>query len=90
VEAHRFDAAAALWTTRMRTQYPPDQYIDGRFAPTTGIDLRRDTIQRQSGSTANVAVDLLEYRTDGSVRHWVGSWDLVRTSAGWLLDQPHF
>jgi len=31
---------------------------------------------------------LIETRTDGSIRHWVGTWYLVRSGSGWLLDQP--
>jgi hypothetical protein len=90
VARHDFDAAARLWSASMRERYPPDQYIDGRFAATTGITLRRvETVSRTS-QTARVAVDLIEYRSDSTTRHWVGSWDLVRTSAGWLMDQPHF
>ena len=92
VVAHRFEEAARLWSPRMREQYPPKQYIDGRFAPTTAIEIRRLAITSESvvRRTATVAVDLIERRQDGSTRHWVGSWDLVLTSAGWLMDQPHF
>jgi hypothetical protein len=92
VVAHRFEEAARLWSPRMREQYPPKQYIDGRFAPTTAIEIRRLAITSESVArrTATVAVDLIERRQDGSTRHWVGSWDLVLTSAGWLMDQPHF
>jgi hypothetical protein len=93
VEAHRFDEAAALWTARMRRQYPPDQNIDGRFSRTTRIDLRRNvlvSIDRAAG-TAVVAVDLIEYRTvEPSPRRFVGRWDLVLTSGGWRMDRPHF
>jgi len=92
VVQHRFSEAAQLWSARMRQQYPPKQYIDRRFAATTGIDVRRDAITSESVARrpATVAVDLLEHRRGGSTRHWVGSWDLVLTSAGWLMNQPHF
>jgi serine/threonine-protein kinase len=92
VARHEFSAAARLWSPRMRAEYPPRQYIDGRFAPTTAIDIRRLTTTSQSTArrTATVAVDLVESRSDGSTRHWIGSWDLVLTSDGWLMDQPHF
>ncbi|HET7471512.1 MAG TPA: serine/threonine-protein kinase [Candidatus Limnocylindrales bacterium] len=90
VARHDFDGAARLWSASMRQRYPPDRYIDGRFAATTGITVRRAETVSRSGDTARVAVDLLEYRSDSATRHWVGSWDLVRTSAGWLLNQPHF
>jgi hypothetical protein len=93
VEAHQFDAAAALWTDRMRAEYPPDGYIDGRFAPTTAIDLNRNEViaLNSAAGTAVVAVDLIEHRTvEPTPRRFVGTWDLVRTPSGWLLDEPHF
>lgn len=93
VEAHRFDAAAALWTDRMLAEYPQDGYIDGRFAPTTQIDLNRNEVValNSSAGTAVVAVDLIEYRSSGpSPRRFIGSWDLVLTDAGWRMDEPHF
>ncbi len=40
--------------------------------------------------TAVVSVALTEYRESGEVRRFAGSWDLVRTSSGWLMDEPHF
>ena len=93
VEAHRFDEAAALWTARMRRQYPPDGYIDGRFSRTTRIDLRRNEITSlsRSAGTATVAVDLTEYRTvEPSPRRFVGWWELVLVDGQWLMDRPHF
>ena len=93
IETGRFDEAASLWSARMRQAYPPKGYVDGRFAMTTRIDLVRDllvAIDRDAG-TALVAVDLIEYRTvEPSPRRFVGSWDLVLTSRGWRMDEPHF
>ncbi|MFL5726261.1 MAG: protein kinase domain-containing protein [Chloroflexota bacterium] len=89
----RFDEAAALWTRQMRERYPPDQYIDGRFAPTTRIDLRRNEVvayNREAG-TATVAVDLVEYRSSGpSPRRYIGDWDLVLVNGRWLMNDPDF
>jgi hypothetical protein len=93
VETHQFDAAASLWTSRMRRQYPPDGNIDGRFSRTTRIDLRRDRVTAVDlrAGTAVVAVDLIEYRTvEPSPRRFVGRWDLVLTDRGWRMDEPHF
>jgi hypothetical protein len=92
VAQHRFDAAAALWSPRMRAQYPPAQYIDGRFAPTTAIDILHlaTTAESTADGTARVAVDLIEHRDDGTSRHWLGSWDLVLADGGWLMDRPRF
>ena len=88
-----FDAAAGLWTRSMRERYPPDGYIDGRFAPTTRIDITRLRIERMSlrAGTALVSVALTEYRSSGpSPRRFVGSWELVLSDRGWLMNQPHF
>jgi hypothetical protein len=93
VETHDFDAAAALWTRRMRRQYPPKGYIDGRFSRTTRIDLRRNEIisLNARAGTAVVAVNLIEYRTvEPSPRRFIGRWDLVLVNGRWLMDRPHF
>ena len=89
----RFDEAAALWTAAMRDRYPPAQNIDGRFAPTTAIDLRRNEIIAidQAAGTATVAVDIVEYRESGtSPRRFVGDWDLVLVDGEWLMNDPDF
>jgi len=91
VERHDYDAAAALWSPRMRREYPPSRYIDGRFDATTRIDINRLRIQRMSVSsrTAVVSIDITEYRSSGSARRWVGTWDLVLINGAWLMDDPH-
>jgi serine/threonine-protein kinase len=93
VVAERFDDAAALWTPSMLERYPPDAYIDGRFAPTTRIDLLRNDIVAidPEAGTATVAVDLVEYRESGpSPRRFTGSWDLVLVDGVWLMNDPDF
>ena len=62
VVEERFDEAAALWTAEMRDRYPPAGNIDGRFAPTTAIDLRRNEIVAfdPDAGSATVAVDIVE------------------------------
>ena len=89
-EQGQYDAAAALWSSRMRAEYPPAQNINGRFARSDtlmlqSIDLR--SIDEANGR-ATVSIDLLEVLDNGVARRWVGSWYLVRGTAGWLLDQP--
>ncbi len=77
----------------MLAEYPQAGYIDGRFAPTTRIDLNRNEVVAldSSAGTAVVAVDLVEYRSSGpSPRRFIGSWDLVLTGEGWRMDEPHF
>jgi hypothetical protein len=89
VDQRQFDAAAQLWSARMRAEYPPAQNIHGRFDTTRDLTLRRADVASvdQAGGRAEVAIDLLETTGAGS-RRWVGSWYLVRGGAGWLLDQP--
>jgi serine/threonine-protein kinase len=91
VAAHDYDAAAALWSPRMRSEYPPSRYIDGRFDATTGIDINRLRIERMSVARreAVVNIDITEYRRTGSSRHWFGTWDLVLISGAWRMDDPH-
>ena len=77
----------------MRDRYPPDQNIDGRFAPTTAIDLLRNEIIAidQAAGTATVAVDIVEYRESGpSPRRFVGDWDLLLVDGQWLMNDPDF
>jgi hypothetical protein len=92
VERHEFDAAAQLWSPRMREAYPPDGYIDGRFAPTTRIDIDRLSIRSMDlrAGTAVVDVAITEYRENGDVRQFDGSWELVLRDGTWLMDQPRF
>jgi serine/threonine-protein kinase len=93
VEQHRFREAAALWSPRMREEFPPRGYIDGRFSRTTRIDIHRAEVvflDRDAGR-AVVEVDLTEHRSvEPSPRRFVGSWELIRTPQGWLMDEPHF
>ncbi|MEO6797296.1 MAG: hypothetical protein ABI401_06485 [Candidatus Dormibacter sp.] len=88
VAAHRFDAAAALWSARMQANYPPGEFINHRFASTQQMGLRQDRTLANNGQVATVYIDLIEVYA-GSTRHWVGTWQVVRTSSGWLLDQPN-
>jgi eukaryotic-like serine/threonine-protein kinase len=90
VEAHDYDAAAALWSPRMQRQYPPEGYIDGRFDATTRIDVNRLRIDRMSIARreAVVSIDIIEYRSSGAPRHWVGTWDLVLINGAWRMDDP--
>ena len=76
----------------MRERYPPAQWLDGRFARTTRIDLNSLSVTRidEGAGTARVAVDLTEYLRDGTVRRFVGAWDMIRTDGGWRLHTPYF
>jgi hypothetical protein len=72
----------------MQSAYPPAEYIDRRFAYTQQMNLRQAQIVSNNGQTATVYIDLIEVYA-GSTRHWVGTWQLVATSSGWLLNQPN-
>jgi len=88
VSGRQFDSAAALWTPRMRAQFPPSENIDQRFSRTQTIQLNRAEVVTQDQSRATVAVDLIESGPGVERRRFVGNWHLVRGANGWLLDQP--
>jgi len=88
VQAHQFDAAAASWSTQMQSNYPPAEFINHRFAYTRQMSLRANRTLANNGQVATVYIDLIEVYA-GSTRHWVGTWQLVRSSSGWLLNQPN-
>jgi hypothetical protein len=88
VAAHDFGAATALWTTRMQARFPPAEYIDHRFAATQQIGVRAERLLGAGDGVAVVYVDVIE-SIDGQTRRWVGTWQLVDTDAGWLLNQPN-
>ena len=88
VAAHDFGAAAALWTARMQAHFPPAEYIDHRFAATDQIALRAEKLLGAGDGVAVVYVDVIE-SMDGQTRRWVGTWQLVDTTSGWLLNRPN-
>ena len=72
----------------MRSAFPPDQNIYQRFSNTQAIRLQRADVVSQDQSQATVAVDLVESDAQAGQRHYVGTWHLVRSPGGWMLDQP--
>lgn len=88
VGARQFDAAANLWTARMKAEYPPEGNINGHFGQDQRVDVRIGNTQMTGDGRATVAVEVTEVRGSGNVRA-VGSWNLVRGPSGWLLDQPN-
>jgi hypothetical protein len=89
VAARKFDEALALWDDDLRAALGPAQYPQQRFADTTQLTVNSTNLASHDSSSATVAVDLTEV-TDGVRHHWVGSWRLVNTKGGWLLDKPDF
>jgi len=88
VAAHQFDLAAALWTPGLQAQDPPPQFIDQRFAETQQLDLAAEHVVGEGGGVAIVYVDVVEI-SGGETRHWIGTWQLVDTPSGWLLNRPN-
>jgi hypothetical protein len=88
ISGHDYVSASGLWSDRMKASYPPQTNIWGRFDATSSIVARSASLTSANPGSAAVAVDLVETRSDGTVRHWVGTWYLVRSGSGWLLDQP--
>jgi hypothetical protein len=90
---HKFDQAVQLWSPAMQTAYPPAENINSRFADTRSIYVTSSSVVAQDPASgrATVAVDLVETTgTPPSTRRWTGTWDVVNSPTGWLLDQPHF
>ena len=88
ISGHDYASALGMWSDRMRATYPPQTNIWGRFDRTRSIVARSASVTSANPGSAAVAVDLIETLSDGTIRHWVGSWYLVRSGPGWLLDQP--
>jgi hypothetical protein len=88
ISGHDYASASGLWSDRMRAAYPPQTNIWGRFDATSSIVARSASVTSASPGSAAVAVDLIETLRNGSMRHWVGTWYLVRSGSGWLLDEP--
>jgi hypothetical protein len=88
VTAHQFGAAASTWSPQMQAQYPPSIYIDQRFADTQYIGLTNSYLVSAGSGTAVIYVNVAE-TIGGQHRLWVGTWQLVDTSSGWLLNSPN-
>ena len=88
VSSHDFAAAAALWTPRMQAQFPPAEFIDHRFTATQQINLQGERLLGSGDGVAIVYVRIVEV-IGGHSRRWVGTWQLVNTGSGWLLNRPN-
>ena len=74
----------------MRAEYPPAEFIDRRFAQTQSLRLNGARVVEQSATHAVIAVDLTEViGNPPETRRWAGTWTLVRSGEGWLLDAPN-
>jgi hypothetical protein len=83
--------AADLWTPRLRALFPPTENIISRFSHTRSMVVEQADLVSldQAAGRATVAVVLREQLDAPPLeRRYRGTWDLVRSPAGWLLDQP--
>ena len=90
VEGGQFDAAYALWSGRMKSNYPRQGNLDNRWRDTADIAIRELYVVEQNATYALVHIDFVETKDNGASRRFIGAWELVRSGDGWLLDQPHF
>jgi len=87
VTARQYADAARLWSARMQANYPPASNIDQRFAATRSISADSAVVTSQGLNNATVSVYLTEVTSSGT-RHWSGTWSMVRSGSGWLMDSP--
>jgi hypothetical protein len=88
VSSHHFSEAAALWTPRMQAQFPPATFIAHRFAATQRISLQGERTLGHGDGLAIVYVRIVEI-IGGQTRYWVGTWQVINTGSGWLLNEPN-
>jgi hypothetical protein len=88
ISAHQFADAASLWSARMQAQYPPVVYIDQRFSATQSIRLTGGQVITEGDGSAVVYVNVAEL-IGGQHRQWTGTWQLVASDSGWLLNSPN-
>ena len=89
IDQKNYDAAAELWSPRMKAQYSPSTNIHGRFDRTREIVVRGLAQVAEGSNAATVTVDLLEVLDSGVTRHWIGQWQLVWDGSRWLMDAPN-
>lgn len=90
INAQDLNAAAALWTAHMRANHPVSSNIYGRWQGHRVTLVSADLLSSDpSRGTAQVAVDLKDY-SGNSWREFVGTWGLVHTADGWLMDWVRF
>jgi hypothetical protein len=88
--AGEFDAAYALWSDRMKADFPRQENLDGRFDETSGITFTQLETVGQRGDRAVVQANFIEEYESGATREFIGYWEVVLVDGAWLLDQPHY
>lgn len=91
VQRGDWGGAEALWSSRMRSAYPPQENIVQRFADTERLIVEELSLLSvdEANGRATVAVGLFETLNSGGTRRFGGTWQLVRQGDTWLLDQPN-
>jgi serine/threonine-protein kinase len=90
VEAKRFDEAYALWSERMKADYPRGPNLDERFADTADISFTELRVASRSASAATVQANFRETYRSGAARDFIGYWRIVLVDGRWLLDEPTY
>ena len=85
-----FDAAYAMWSDRMRREFPREENLDGRFDETASITFTQLRTVARDGTRALVQANLVEQYETGATREFIGYWEVVQVDGRWLLDQPHY
>jgi hypothetical protein len=88
--AGEFDAAYALWSDRMKADFPREENLDGRFDETSSITFTQLETVGQRGDRAVVQANFIEEYESGATRQFIGYWEVVLVDGTWLLDQPHY
>jgi hypothetical protein len=90
VEDGRFDQAYALWSDRMKDEYPRQGNLDDRWADTADVTFTELRVAEQTDNTATVQANFVETYDSGGSRQFIGYWRLVRVDGRWLLDEPTY
>ena len=85
-----FDAAYALWSERMKRDFPREENLDGRFDDTAAITFTQLRTVARDADRALVQANFVEQYESGGTREFIGYWELVLVDGRWLLDQPHY
>jgi hypothetical protein len=85
-----FDAAYALWSERMKGDFPRQENLDGRFDDTAAITFTQLRTVARDSERAVVQANFVEQYESGGTREFIGYWELVLVEGRWLLDQPHY
>jgi hypothetical protein len=85
-----FDRAYALWSDRMKADYPRQENLDQRFAETASIEFTELFVASQTATRATVQANFVETYDGGGSRQFIGYWELILVDGRWLLDHPTY